>query len=113
MAISCNNVATLSIGTTADTIAFALPSKQVRVRNTHATQGISVRVFSATTAAAALAAATATVAVAGANENFLVPAGKDVVVYRSNRQLYVALSHIGSGATTTGTVESTLFKDAD
>ena len=89
-----------SVGTTAETSYLTASVNQVAVRNTHATQTLAVRVFTGSTAAAAAAKADATDAVALADENWHVPAGGRVVVFKSPRAKYVALSVVGSGAAT-------------
>lgn len=91
-----------SVGTTAETSYLTKPVNRVGVQNKHATQTLGVRVFTASTAAAAAALADATDAVEGADEvRYIPPATKiPVTVFQSSRATFVALSVIGSGATT-------------
>lgn len=100
-----------SVGTTAETSHLTNPVKQVAVRNTHASQTLAVRVFTAGTAAAAQAAAAATPAVALADENWHIPAGARVTMYKSPRSKFVGLSVIGSGAATTYVTEGSDWFD--
>jgi hypothetical protein len=98
-----NNAALIShgsVGTTAETSYLTTSVNQVAVRNTHASQTLAVRVFTGNSPAAAQARADATDAVALADENWFVPAGGRVVVFKSPRAKFVALSVVGSGAAT-------------
>ena len=92
-----------SVGTTAETSSLTRKWNKVTVKNKHATQTLGVRVFSSDESnAAAVALADATDAVEAADENFYVhPAGGEQVVFVSSGARYVALSVVGSGATTT------------
>lgn len=91
-----------SVSTTAETSWLTDPVNYVTVQNKHATQTLGVRVFTGGTAAAAKALADATDAVEAADENFYIaPAGGRARVFASPRATYVALSVIGSGASTT------------
>lgn len=89
--------------------------KQVRVRNTHATQTLTVFVASSAVSAAAAKAAvttgTGTVAVIGADDNWTIPALKEAVVWKSNGSRYVGISVIASGAGNTFVSEGTIWKD--
>jgi hypothetical protein len=89
-----------SVGTTAETSYLTKAVNRVGVQNKHATQTLGVRVFTASTAAAL---ADATDAVEGADEVRYIPAAtkEPVTVFQSSRAMFVALSVIGSGATTT------------
>jgi hypothetical protein len=99
-----------SVGTTAETSYLTEKCLQVAVTNKHATQTLGVRVFTAASAAAAAALADATDAVEGADENWYIPpAGGRRVVFRSPKPTFVALSVVGSGATTTYVVNGTNF----
>ena len=100
-----------SVGTSAETSHLTNAVRQVAVRNYHATQTLSVRVFTSGTAAGAQTLAAATAAVAGADENFHIPAGARVVVFKSPRSRFVGLSVIGSGASTTYVTEGTDWFD--
>lgn len=108
---SANNVTHGSVGTAAETSWLLTSVNQVAVRNTHANQSLGVRVFTASTPDAAKALADATDAVLLADENFSVPSGQRVVVFKSPRARCVALSVIGSGATTTYVTEGTDWFD--
>lgn len=105
-----------SIGTTQDTFSLNGQVKQVKVRNTHATQTLAVRVYTGETEAAAIAAAAAgIVAVAltvSANNAFLIAAASGTeIVYKSRKAQYVCLAVIGSGAATTFNVIGTGFTE--
>jgi hypothetical protein len=108
---SANKITTDSVGTSAETSWLLTSVNQVAVRNTHASQRLAVRVFTASTPAAAKALADATDAVLDADENWNILAGQRVVVYKSPRARCVAVSIIGSGSTTTYTVEGTDWFD--
>jgi hypothetical protein len=108
---SANNVTHGSVGTSAETSWLLTSVNQVAVRNTHANQSLGVRVFTANSPAAAKALADATDAVLLADENFSVPTGQRVVVFKSPRARYVALSVIGSGSATTYVTEGTDWFD--
>jgi hypothetical protein len=114
MATTGVNSLTDVVGAAAAVYTLTGKQKQVAVRNLHATQVITCRVFTGNTSAAAIAAATATPAVIGASENITIPAaaaGARTVVLKSGRSVYVSLSMIASGASTGVTVEGTTFKD--
>ena len=101
-----------SVSTTAETSYLTEAVNQVAVTNKHATQTLGVRVFTASSAAAAAALADATDAVEAADENWHIPpANGRRVVFKSPRATFVALSVIGSGATTTYIVNGTTFFD--
>ena len=86
-------------------------NKQFAVQNNHATQALTVRVFTANTSANAAAATAATPAVIGASETLFVGAGKRLVVLKSARSVYCSMSIIASGASTPLEIEGTIFKD--
>lgn len=101
-----------SVSTTAETSWLTQAVNQVAVTNKHATQTLGVRVFTAASAAAAKALADATDAVEGADENWYIPpANGRRVVLKSPQPVFVALSVIGSGATTTYETNGTLYLD--
>lgn len=105
------NTLTDQAGVAAAVHSLTAQQKQIAIRNTHATQTLTVRVFTALTSALAATAAAATPAVIGASENFTIPAGVRTVVMKSSRGVYVSISDIASGAATTFTMEGTIFKD--
>jgi len=98
-----------SVGATADVFHLTRKVKEVVVKNTHATQSISLKVFTGATSAAAVATATANATVAGANDTFTIPAGATKTVFKSTRQQYVAANMIGTGAATTFDMEGTIW----
>jgi hypothetical protein len=100
-----------SVGTTAETSYLTTSVNQVAVRNTHSSQTLSVRVFTANSPAAAQALADATDAVASADETWFVPAGARVVVFKSPRAKFIGLSVLGSGASTTYVTEGSDWFD--
>lgn len=101
-----------TVGTTAETSHLTNAVKQVAVRNySTSNQTLSVRVFTSGTAAGAQALAAATPAVAGADENFHIPAGQRVVVWKSPRSRFVGLSVIGSAASAQYVTEGTDWFD--
>lgn len=112
------NISHDSAGTTAEVSHLTARQHQVAIMNTHASQTLAVRVFTGETAAAAAAAAAATPAVALADEVWHIPANAAAsgglnrrVVFKSKRPSFVALSVLGSGASTTYVTEGTSFFD--
>lgn len=112
------NITHGSVGTTAEVSHLTGRANQVSIINTHASQTLAVRVFTGETAAAAASAAATTVAVALADEVFHIPAAaaasggtNRVVLFKSKRPAYVALSVLGSGASTTYMVHGTEWFD--
>lgn len=101
-----------STGTTQEIHAFTQQVRQVAIRNTHATQTLSVKAYYGETAAVALAKATAATAItSGAIDTFTVQAGQREVILKSPKARFVALACIASGATTTYLVHGTDFFD--
>lgn len=101
MAGDAANVINDNAGVAAVAFGFTRPHKQVGISNLHATQVITVRVFTGATAAAAKAKATATPAVIGASDNYAIgPVNGRLVIGKSSRRQYFAFSIIASGATT-------------
>lgn len=102
-----------STGTTAEQHYLTTPAKQLAITNRHATQVLYVKVYTSAesgTAANALAAA-ATDIVAAADDTIVIPAGVRKVVWKSGGPRYVAVDMIGSGATTTFSMEGTMWYD--
>jgi putative intracellular protease/amidase len=85
--------------------------KQVKVKNQHATQTLTVRPFTGNTSAAAAALAAATPAVIGADDNWTIAAGKEATVFKSSKKQFVSLSVIASGAGTTFCSEGTIWRE--
>jgi len=98
-----------TVGATADVFHLTRKVKAVTIKNTHATQSLTVRAFTGSTVTAAVAAATANASVAGANDTFTIAAGATKVIFKSTRQQYVAVNAIGSGAATTFDQEGTIW----
>jgi len=99
-------------GTTQEIHAFTQQVRQVAIRNTHATQTISVKPYYGETAAAALAKATAATAITSlVNDSYTVQAGQREVILKSPKSRFVALAVIASGATTTYFVHGTDWFD--
>lgn len=98
MAGDAPNVINDNGGVAAVAFGFTARHKQVAVHNLHATQVLTVRVFSGTTAAAAKAKAVATVAAIGADDNYAIGPNSRTVIAKSGRRTYFAFSLIASGA---------------
>jgi len=111
MAATGANSLTDVAGAAAAVFTLTNKQKQLAITNTHATQTITARVATGSTSAVAAAAATATPAVIGASENFTIAPGKRTVLSKTNRSVYYSVSLIASGASTTFTLEGTVFKD--
>lgn len=105
------NIVTTTSAATVDLAYLTKQVKQVAVENYHATAVLYVKPKFGSTAAAALAAATDDAAVVGADDCFVIPAGKRKVIAKSTRGTYCAISHIASGAATTFTMEGTDYRD--
>lgn len=105
------NTLTDVAGAAAAVHSLTAQQKQVAIRNLHATQTLTVRLFTAGSSALAAAAAAATPAVIGASENITVPPGGRTVLMKSSRAVYCSISDIASGASTNFTLEGTIFKD--
>lgn len=98
----------------AETSYLTRPVNQVRIRNTHATQTLTVAVYQAGSAAAAAALADATDVTAGVDDSILIPAATIQTVWKSkNRRAYVACSVLGSGSATTYYLHGTQWTDGD
>lgn len=100
MAGDAANVINDSGGVAAVAFGFTRPHKQVGISNLHATQVLTVRVFTGSTAAFAKAKATATAAVIGASDNYAIGPNSRLVIGKSSRRQYFAFSIIASGAAT-------------
>lgn len=101
-----------STGATQEIHSFTQQVRQVAIRNTHATQTLSVKVFYGETAARALALATAATAVTSlVNDSFTIQPGTREVIVKSPKSRFVALQVIASGATTTYFVHGTDWFD--
>ena len=101
-----------STGTTQEIHAFTQQVRQVAIRNTHATQTLSVKPYYGETAARALAVATAATAITSlANDTFTVQPGVREVILKSPKSRFVALACIASAAATTYFVHGTDWFD--
>jgi hypothetical protein len=101
MAGDAANVINDAAGVAAAAFAFTRAHKQVTIINLHATQVLTVRVFTGSTAAFAKAKAVATPAVIGASDNYALNAlGRAWTIGKSSRRQFFAISVIASGATT-------------
>jgi len=98
-------------GAAAATFSFQRRHKQWAIRNTHATQTLTVKPKYASTTATAAALATADPAVIGADDNFTIPAGARVVIGKSVKPTFCSISVIASGASTGFVGEGTDFRD--
>ena len=96
------SIVTTTSTTTADLSYLTTEVKQVAIENYHATQILYVK---------PKFGATADAAVVGADDVFVIPAGKRKVIAKSTRGVFCAISHIASGAATTFTMEGTAFRD--
>lgn len=104
MAGDAPNVINDVAGVAAAAFGFTNRHKRIEITNLHATQQLVVRVFSGTTAAAAKAKAVATPAVIGADDNYTINANsRPLVIARTPKRTYFAISVIGSGAGTSFT----------
>lgn len=101
MAGDAPNVINDTAGVAAAAFGFTNRHKRIEITNLHATQQLVVRVFSGTTAAAAKAKAVATPAVIGADDNYTINANaRPLVIARTPKRTYFAISVIASGAST-------------
>lgn len=101
-----------STGTTVEIHNFTQQVRQVAIRNTHATQTLSVKVFFGETAARANALAAAATAITSlANDTYTIQPGTREVVVKSPKSRFVALQVVGSAATTTYFVHGTDWFD--
>lgn len=101
-------------GVAAAPFAITNKIKQLRVRNAHATNTLTVAMSSSnssSTAAKSAASTGAGVAVIGADDNWTIPPGQSAVVWKSNSGRFVAISVIASGAATPFVAEGTIWKD--
>ena len=110
-ATSAASQKTTTAGVATDQFNFTRKWKQVTLRNTHATQAITVKVQTGISPAAVLAKCIAAPAVIGADDTVLIPAGQRVVLLKSTRAVFAGFAHIASGATTTFITEGSEWKD--
>lgn len=98
-----------TIGTTADTITLKTPVNQIRVKNTHATQVLYVKVFLNADSEANVVTAIAAATPITATSDFVIAiaAAESRIVMKSKVARYAGMNILGSGAATTFNVEGT------
>lgn len=102
-----------TISTSGESDSLTRQVNQVAITNYHATAAniLWARVETGNSAAAALTLADATDAVAAADETWCIPSLQRRVVFKSPKATYVALATIAAAASTTYTVEGTIWTD--
>lgn len=111
------NEAAAGAGAAAAAFGFTEKVRQIRIRNLHATQTITaVASVSGTSAAAAKtkAGVAPNIAVIGADDNWVIPALSEKVIWKSAAKgFYAAISVIASGASTGFVAEGTIWTDGN
>lgn len=96
----------------ADTVSLSRKVKQLKVENYHATQLLYGKIFTSRLSEAdAIAKANAAEATGAADEHFFVAPGKTVVVLKTTRPIFAAVSLIASAAGTTCVVSGQTYHD--
>lgn len=104
----------ITAGTSFDVMSIKAPVKQVKVKNTHASQTMTCVVVGADTEAAAIIACEAintASAVTSGGAGFTIIAGEEMTLWKSSRSQYVAVGIVASGASTTGHLRGSVFID--
>lgn len=120
-AITGNSAVGQSIGATHDTWGLSVSCKQLAITNQHATQSLYVACYTGPSAAAAAAKSLAGTAVtatstgggtaAGPVTIMVIPPATRKTVSKSVRPIFYSIDILGSGASTTFSIEGTSFQD--